>query len=400
MHPSEPSLPSPPRALTCPQCSSPVSPRARYCGNCGVDLTFATVMAERSVLARIPTGRLSPLAAETIVPRIGDYLVQNELITRDQLQDALAQQAERAQRGERQSLGQMLISMGAITRGGLDQALTRMTQDLQNALQESNRKLEQRVQERTQALQEAVEKLSELNELKANFMANLSHELRTPLAQIKGYVALMAEGSLGTLSPDQEKALSVTGRATERLERLIEDLLQFASISRGEVQLKREPVSLREVCAGLYQRSLPKAERKRVHLEVELPDSTVRVDADQDKLSWVLFQLLDNAIKFTPEGGAVRLAFRERDDRVRVSVRDTGIGIPSDRSMEVFAPFHQLDGSATRHYGGTGLGLALVKRLVEAHGSQLEVESEEGRGSAFSFELPMAVTHAAPLTGR
>ncbi|MEJ2549727.1 MAG: ATP-binding protein [Anaerolineales bacterium] len=113
--------------------------------------------------------------------------------------------------------------------------------------------------------------------------------------------------------------------------------------------------------------------------------------ADLDRLFWVLFQLIDNAIKFTPSGGSVRLSAKQDDQLVIISVSDTGIGIPPDRMEEIFEPFHQLDGSPTRRYGGAGLGLALARLIINAHGSELKVESEEGEGSTFSFALSPVV---------
>ena len=379
-----------PRAPGCPQCGSQVAPGARFCGNCGVDLTFAALIAERIVLARFPGESTAPLAAEAIFPRVGEYLLQKGVITQSQLESALIHQAGQSAGDEHQTLGQILIRLRILSRETLDQALTQMIQDLQGALLENNRKLEQRVFDRTRALRGALDKLAEINELKVNFMANISHELRTPLATIKGYAALLAEGQLGDLSPDQDRALGATNRAIDRLERLIEDLLQFTQVSRGVMALNREPVSVAELCAGLLESSRVKSQRKAVRVETDVSNVLLKVYADRDKLNWVLFQLLDNAIKFTPAGGEAKLSFRPHGGSVRLSVRDTGIGIPADRMPEIFAPFHQLDSSTTRRFSGTGLGLALVSRMVEAHGASLEVESQENQGSTFSFDLPQA----------
>ncbi|MEJ2563610.1 MAG: ATP-binding protein, partial [Anaerolineales bacterium] len=126
-------------------------------------------------------------------------------------------------------------------------------------------------------------------------------------------------------------------------------------------------------------------------LENDVDEGIPAVFADLDRLFWVLFQLIDNAIKFTPSGGSVRLSAKQDDQLVIISVSDTGIGIPPDRMEEIFEPFHQLDGSPTRRYGGAGLGLALARLIINAHGSELKVESEEGEGSTFSFALSPVV---------
>jgi signal transduction histidine kinase len=142
------------------------------------------------------------------------------------------------------------------------------------------------------------------------------------------------------------------------------------------------------VVLQVLDRSRPKAERQNIQLTYDLTPELPPVTADEEKLYWTLLQLVDNGIKFTPEGGSVTIIAADDDQRVRVTVRDTGIGIPPERLDDIFEPFRQLDGSSTRRYGGTGLGLALVRRILDAHGAHMEVQSTSGRGSAFSFGLP------------
>jgi signal transduction histidine kinase len=136
--------------------------------------------------------------------------------------------------------------------------------------------------------------------------------------------------------------------------------------------------------------SAPKAAEDNIALNAEIPARLPPTLADWEQIYWVVFQLLDNAIKFTPDNGSVTLAAEVRGPHLRLVVSDTGIGIPTDRIEELFEPFHQLDGSDIRRYGGMGLGLALVRRIVEAHQARIEVQSEVGRGSTFAFELPLA----------
>jgi signal transduction histidine kinase len=177
-------------------------------------------------------------------------------------------------------------------------------------------------------------------------------------------------------------------RAEGRLERLIEDLIQFATTTRGELTLKLVNFDLGRLIRLVAERSQPRVLAQEIRLDLLLDADLPWVRADEDKIAWVLSQLLDNALKFTPKGGKVAIQAYAEDQVVSVTVVDTGIGIPSDRVQEIFEPFHQLDGSPTRRYAGTGLGLALVRRIVEAHGSKMHVDSAIGKGSRFTFHLP------------
>ncbi|MFV1858165.1 MAG: sensor histidine kinase, partial [Anaerolineales bacterium] len=273
--------------------------------------------------------------------------------------------------------------------------ITNQIIELHAALQDANRTLELRVSERTAELKRALERLTELNQLKTNLISNVSHELRTPLAHIKGYVELLEEEELGDLTLEQGKAMSVIHRATVRLGHLIDDLISFSTASREGMELKVEPVSIRDLTRDIVDRSKPKATHEGIRLRLSVDKSLPPVLADAEKLSWVIYQLLDNAIKFTPEGGRVKIWAEHVSGFVTIAITDTGIGIPSGKLDEVFQPFHQLDGSATRRYGGTGLGLALVKQIVDAHGSKITVESMENKGSTFRFELPISDNNAA-----
>jgi signal transduction histidine kinase len=330
----------------------------------------------------------SPLTPEVLVPRLGEHLVQTGQITEADLQKALAYQKEKQRQGQRCLLGEALMDLNLLTRRQLDHAVTQQIIQLRNALEDANRFLEHRVQERTAELQEALRKLSELSQMKANFVANISHELRTPLTHVKGYLELLSTGSLGPLSDNQRNAVQVSQRAVGRLESLIDNLILFSLAARGEMTLRLMPVNLNTVAGEIISYSRPKAQERNVSLYFENRSDIPYVQADEEKISWAILQLIDNAIKFTPSGGQVTLSIeKESDTLVMVIVADTGIGIPANRREEVFEPFHQLDGSSTRHYSGTGLGLALVKEIVSAHGSMVEVKSEEGKGSTFSFPL-------------
>ncbi len=328
------------------------------------------------------------LTPEVLVPRLGDYLVEKGLISPGDLLKALDRQKQpRPPDSPALLLGNILIEMGVIDRASLDQAITEQIIQLRAALQDANQKLERRVQERTAELREALRKLSELSKLKTNFVANISHELRTPLTHIKGYLELLLSGELGSLEDDQLQSLKVIHHATGRLERLIEDLILFSMSESGDFALNIQPFCLSSVCRAAIDNSQSKADAKSIALILDsLPDLPY-VQGDEEKISWVILQLLDNAIKFTPNGGNVSIHLEMEDDNVQLAVTDTGIGIPSDRLDEIFEPFHQLDGSSTRKYGGTGLGLSLASKIMEAHGRKIFVASHPDQGSEFRFSL-------------
>lgn len=375
--------------IPCPQCSFVMPGDSRTCPNCGVDLALIALLAERAYLAGIPDQSPISHTPPALVPRLGEYLIHQGIITAEQLEVALARQKELAAKGERRLLGQTLVEMDLVTRPTIDRVITSQIIELHAALQESNRNLERRVSERTAELRRALERLTEVNQLKTNLISNVSHELRTPLAHVKGYVELLEERELGELTKEQVKAMSVISRATSRLERLIEDLIAFSTASREGMELELQATDLAQLAEGVYQRSKEKADRAEVNFSVSVDGNIPPIQADLDKLNWVLYQLVDNAIKFTPAGGKVKLWAEQVDSFVTIAVSDSGIGIPQDKLEEVFEPFHQLDGSPTRRYGGTGLGLALVKQIVSAHGAHIQVESQENLGSTFRFELPL-----------
>jgi signal transduction histidine kinase len=328
------------------------------------------------------------LTPEILVPRLGEYLVQQGHITEADLEKALAYQREKAKAKKHCLLGRALLDLRLIKRGILDTAITEQIIQLRTALENANRNLEQRVEERTEELQEALRKLSELNQMKANFVANISHELRTPMTHVKGYLELLVSESLGSISEEQKSALQVTQRAAGRLESLIESLIMFSLAARGEMTLNLQTVDMNKIAEEVFNFSKPKAEDRNVVLHYDVRAGLPRVQADEEKISWTILQLMDNAIKFTPAEGHVTLAIEpETDKLIRVSVTDTGIGIPNERVEEIFEPFHQLDSSPRRRYGGTGIGLSLIQQILNAHGSIVEVETEKEKGSTFRFRL-------------
>jgi len=331
---------------------------------------------------------LSKLSPEMLIPRLGEYLVQKELISEENLRKALDHQQEELKKGNQYLLGQALTDLKMLDRDALDQVVTEQLIQLRSALQSSHRTLEQRVKERTEDLNEALQRLSELSQMKANFVANISHELRTPLTHVKGYLELLVTESLGAISNEQRHAIQISQRSAAKLESLIEDLIMFSLALRGEMSMKLEKVDIRRIISLAAASASNKAEERGVQVLVAAADTIPDVQADPEKIGWVVNQLLDNGIKFTPSGGRIVITLKEEGGNlVAISIADTGIGIPSGRLREIFEPFHQLDASSTRSYGGTGLGLSLVRQIIEAHGSLLDVQSVVGKGSTFKFPL-------------
>lgn len=381
----------PTNTFPCPQCGEALTIDDRSCPHCGVDLFLLTLLSERAYLEGIPGASPIPTTPEVLVPRIGDYLIKQGLITQEQLEVALVKQKEMSAKGVQRLLGQTFIEMGFIDHETLDRTINVQILELHAALKKSNRTLESRVVERTAELQMALERLTEINQLKANLISNVSHELRTPLAHIKGYLELVIDEELGSLTDSQKESLLVIKRSTERLERQIEDLIEFSTASREGLSLNLQPLSISVLTENVFERSKKKAEKAGVSLEVQINSHIPAIRADPDRLEWVLLQLVDNGIKFSSNGGKVIIGANHTNGFVLVYIQDTGVGIPAERIEEIFIPFHQLDSSPTRRYGGTGLGLTLVKLILDAHGTELKVDSSPNMGSTFSFPIPVAI---------
>ncbi len=225
-----------------------------------------------------------------------------------------------------------------------------------------------------------------MEQVRREFIANVSHELRTPLAGIKSVLETLEAGAL----QDEDAAREFVSRAdieVDRLVQLVEELLELSRIESGEVPMARESVDLSTVTRDATQRQRHRADRAGLDLRFECGDVTPEVVGDAERLERVVVNLISNAIKFTPEGGSILVTCETGEDSVAVSVIDTGVGIDSDNLDRVFERFYKADRS--RREGGTGLGLAVVKHTVEAHGGAVGVESALGSGSTFWFRIPL-----------
>jgi signal transduction histidine kinase len=227
--------------------------------------------------------------------------------------------------------------------------------------------------------------------MKSDFVSNVSHKLRTPLSVIKGAVDLVLREVAGPLTDKQVHYLTRVRSNTQHLAGLINDLLDLSKIESGKIEVKANPVSLDGLVHEAAEALRPVAAEKVIALETTNCEPSILVWADRDKINQVLMNLIGNAIKFTPVQGRVTVsASRNGGGNVQVSVSDTGPGVPPDEKEKIFAKFYRIAETNGENSKGTGLGLAISKALVELHGGKIWVESEEGRGSTFSFTLPLS----------
>jgi two-component system phosphate regulon sensor histidine kinase PhoR len=234
-----------------------------------------------------------------------------------------------------------------------------------------------------------VTELKRLEQARREFVANVSHELRTPLTAIKGYAETLLHGGLADEASAAE-FVRVIDRHAERLRLLIEDLLDLAAVEQGRARLDLLPISAAEAAAQAVGVVRPASEARGQTLEVDVPADLPAIRADRDRLAQVLINLLDNAIKFTPEGGRIRIEARADGDRLEIAVRDSGPGIPQEDLGRIFERFYRVERSRDRREGGTGLGLAIAKHLVQAMDGSIEATSAPGAGSTFRVTLPLA----------
>jgi two-component system sensor histidine kinase BarA len=252
--------------------------------------------------------------------------------------------------------------------------------------------------EKNRRLAQAVERLQEADRVKSNFLATVSHELRTPLTSVIGYSEMLLEGIAGALNDEQREYVRTVMEKGDQLLQLITGILDISRMEAGEMKIDKQPFDLDEVVSVALSTIAPHARRKKLVMACTVPEALPLVYGDRDKIRQVLLNLLGNSVKFTPEGGRVEVAAQlapllpaaDSVRAVKISVHDSGIGVPPEHQKRVFDPFFQVDNSSTREYGGTGLGLSIVKRLVEAHGGVVWVDSDSSKGSTFSFTIPLA----------
>jgi two-component system phosphate regulon sensor histidine kinase PhoR len=232
-----------------------------------------------------------------------------------------------------------------------------------------------------------ITELKRLERVRKDFVANASHELKTPLTSIAGYVEALVDGAKDDPATC-DQFLGIIQKHTENLNAILSDLLQLSTIESGVYRWKRQEVSVIDLLERAARVLRPVAERRRQSLTVRPGGASLMIWGDLDRLTEALINLLDNAVKYTPDDGSITVEASADGDGVRIVVTDTGIGIPPKELSRIFERFYRVDRARSREQGGTGLGLAIVKHIVEAHGGRIAVDSTVGRGSTFSLFLP------------
>jgi len=252
----------------------------------------------------------------------------------------------------------------------------------------SHKELERRVAERTQELEKLNEELKNLNKMKSDFISAVSHELRTPLTSIKGYASILMTGKLGDVLPAQKERLEKIDKHSNSLVHLINNLLDIARIESGKVQMDMKDVSIKEILDSIVDIITPQVKEKNISLKINSNIKFDKIKADQIQLERALLNLLSNAVKFTPEKGRVLIDIQEKNDNIQFSIEDTGIGIPPQDIPKVFQEFFRADNALDQKIKGSGLGLSLVKKIVEAHKGKIWFNTELAKGTRFTFTLP------------
>jgi len=298
-------------------------------------------------------------------------------------------------------------------------AMLNVMDDLENAREQ----LDQRVKERTAQLEEAkatlegkvvertadleasrkaimhmmkdlkedVAKLQVVDRMKTEFLSLVSHELRTPLTPIKGYLYLILTGKMGEINPEQKNALEIVRRQSEHLHSMIDNILDISRFELGKpIPVNLEPISIKQIIEETAEAVVIQAKQRGIDLVLDIQSDLPTILGDSVKLKRVVTNLVGNALKFTPEGGAIKVKSFVYGTNIQVEVVDTGIGIDKDNLGKIFEKFYQVDSSTTRATGGIGMGLTICKELVALHGGKIWAESEGiSRGSKFIFLLPI-----------
>ena len=260
-------------------------------------------------------------------------------------------------------------------------------------LQDLNVVLEKKVAERTEELQITNIELEKANRLKSEFLATMSHELRTPLNAIIGFAEVLRDEITGTLNTEQKEYIGDIHSSGQHLLNMINSILDLSKIEAGKLELHYEEFSVKEAINEVLNTIVGFSDKKNIGINTNIHEDIHSLSADKIKFKQIMFNLLSNAIKFTPAHGRVSVVAERMNHHVKISVTDTGIGIKQEDMDKIFEAFRQLDSTYARKYEGTGLGLTLTKRLVELHGGKIWAKSEYGKGSAFTFTLPIKPHH-------
>jgi signal transduction histidine kinase len=250
-------------------------------------------------------------------------------------------------------------------------------------------KVNEELSKTNEELSQANEELKSLDRMKDDFLSNVSHEFKTPLTSIQGYSQLISDGTLGEVNEQQQKAVETVLRNSERLRRLVDSLLYLSRAQSGKLNYSFEKLDIKDILEHAVQDLALQAASKNIELITDIPSDIPQLDLDRDKMMDVFVNLIDNAVKFTPDGGKVTVSAHVSEGSMYLDVEDTGIGIPEDKIPMLFQRFYQVDSSVKRRYGGTGLGLYICKKIVEDHKGDIYVSSEESKGTTVHVRLPL-----------
>ncbi|PIQ87879.1 MAG: hypothetical protein COV73_01790 [Candidatus Omnitrophica bacterium CG11_big_fil_rev_8_21_14_0_20_43_6] len=254
----------------------------------------------------------------------------------------------------------------------------------------SQQELEIKVEERTRQLTGALEEVKKVSKRKSDFISSVSHEIRTPLTSIKGYAAILLDSKLGALPDDVRVRLEKINRHSDELVHMVNDLLDISRIESGKVEIRKEALNLRAITDKIADLFSEQLKTKNIAFNSNIPDDCQEISADRSQIERVFINLVGNALKFTPQNGKIDINANRVNKVVQINIKDTGFGIPEDAQEAIFEEFYRVENTINHEVKGTGLGLTLVKRIVEAHQGKIWVKSKVGEGSTFSFTLNAA----------
>ncbi|MCX5703682.1 MAG: ATP-binding protein, partial [Candidatus Omnitrophica bacterium] len=290
-------------------------------------------------------------------------------------------------------------NLDTVINEGDEELITILTNQLGQALENArlfentwlaHQDLEKKVEERTRELTRVLEEVRLVSKRKSDFVSSVSHELRTPLTSIKGYASILLSQNLGALPEPVRQRLEKINIHSDELTKFVNDLLDISRIESGRVSMKRMPSDLKHIVEEAVDLMSVIAKDKQIGLTSDLPQDTQSIFVDSSQIKRVFINLINNAIKFTPPKGKINIKCHKLDNKVQVDITDTGCGIPEEAVEKIFEEFYRVDNLINQEVKGTGLGLALVKNIIEAHDGKIWVKSKAGAGSTFSFTLPTA----------
>ncbi len=251
----------------------------------------------------------------------------------------------------------------------------------------SQQELEIKVEERTHQLTQALEEVKKISKRKSDFISSVSHEIRTPLTSIKGYAAILLTNKLGALPEEIRSRLEKINRHSDELVHMVNDLLDISRIESGKVEIRKEALSLKAINDKVVDLFSEQLKTKNISFSSNIPDNCQEILADRGQIERVFINLVGNALKFTPQNGKININANRENKIIQIDVKDTGFGIPQDAQESIFEEFFRVENTINQEVKGTGLGLTLVKHIIEAHQGRIWVKSKVGEGSTFSFTL-------------